>query len=276
MWPFLGLLMVSVVSGCDPSTTVYGFLNESVLLPCNCSFVNSELHFHWQKEEKNAQAIIYYKGHPNITDKYMNRLTLFQEEKTNCSIQLDDLTVDDKGQYRCSDMSSGYDCSFVHLVTLERFIQHPPVTGPGGQKLFKCDVFTHDPDFEIQWYLSGELLSNSPNTTISTISTSNAFPGIHLFNSTLTTTASWTPQPRCVPPVAPPKRGSIIHPAPPSTPSPPPHRRRMWFIVPIGLAVALCLSFYHRRKIARQEMQYRRAAPLESISADSGRSFAAR
>ncbi|KAM7380401.1 hypothetical protein PAMP_003702 [Pampus punctatissimus] len=99
MRTFLVLLMVFSASG-DDEMTVNSFLRDHVLLPCSCPNRNVDKDFKWQMEKPNKTMV--YKMASGFSDKYKGRGKVFLDENSsNCSILLTNITQNDQGEYRC-------------------------------------------------------------------------------------------------------------------------------------------------------------------------------
>lgn len=250
--------MTFSLAGDDAPVSVYGLAKESVLLPCNCSNMEKP-EFYWQKERDNKEdpePILGYNNVLNISENYTGRVNIFQDENmNNCSLHLQNITVDDQGTYRCSYIAGSYHYSFVHLTIFERHYQHPPTTTSGGKTLFKCDFFLRNRNVKILWRSDGVFINSSLEINISSTETKDSFTGIHVFSSTLTTTQSnWTSEPKCVHNDVPVASG-VVSPPPRKDPR---SRLGMVFVFLIVLLLGLFLLSLHHWKLSRQPKSYQK------------------
>lgn len=129
----LFLMIVSGVvsqSADQPPNTVPGYLNEDVILPCNCSNRNLEKGFKWQLETGTKKVI--FNMNATLVDKaYKSRVEAFLQENDNCSIRLKNLTADDNATYLCVFEHNGIKRHLVNLHVEQRptealIIANPP------------------------------------------------------------------------------------------------------------------------------------------------------
>ncbi|XP_076011276.1 ICOS ligand-like [Genypterus blacodes] len=102
---------------------VWGYINDSVILPCLTSHTDmSSLRFYWQKGEntvywhKDGKQILH-----SINESYVNRTTAFPEEmkQGNISVRLHNLTLlDDKNLFKVLSSDENTKMEQVCLVTL--------------------------------------------------------------------------------------------------------------------------------------------------------------
>ncbi|XP_042351270.1 butyrophilin subfamily 3 member A2-like [Plectropomus leopardus] len=199
MKTLLGVLMVFIVSG--DNETINGTLEESVLLPCNCSMRNLNKELRWQVEKAHMTLVFKHnENSSNFYGTYKGRGTTFlSENSNNCSFLLTNITADDQGRYICIfHVQDTYQQSHVNLSVSAKYnvCQHENLSGSG--KVFKCYVKGRYREAEIQWNLNGELLHNSTTTYIThTHHVLDAASGFYHFNSTLSTKLNWTSKPTC-------------------------------------------------------------------------------
>lgn len=212
---------------------INGFLKDSVLLPCNCSGRNLSRVVKWQMEGLNGLSRVLELDVGNTSDsfdRYKGRAKIFV---ANCSLLLTNITAEDQGKYTCrfyvqelymysvrklniSGKSFIYsffistisDHSFTHESTADFFLisaakynvcQQPARNLDGDVRVmvFQCDATGRYGEAEIQWYLDGELLSNSSKTNITHTSPVGTPTGHYKFKTTLFTQFEWTAEPIC-------------------------------------------------------------------------------
>ncbi|XP_068591648.1 T-lymphocyte activation antigen CD80 [Cebidichthys violaceus] len=192
MRTFLGVLMVVIVSG--DVTTIRGFLEDSVLLPCNCSELDKE--FKWQMEEPTKMVMLIY--NKTLSNRYEGRTkTFLSEDSNNCSVLLNNITAEDQGKYRCLfHREEKYTYNEVYLnVNANYSVCQTEESLSGGVKVFRCNVSGSYREAWIQWTLDGQLLTYSTTTNITHTNYTDA--GLYHFNSTLSTKLNWTSEPTC-------------------------------------------------------------------------------
>lgn len=142
--------------------TITGVLEDSVLLPCNCSERNLDKEFKWQMEEPNKTLVLKYDNNTlNFYGRYTGRAEIFlPENSNNCSLLLTNITADDRGKYRCSFNSKGiYQKTFVYLnISGESVIRHAYL------QYLLIHSLTHEFTVELQSNLNSSHLS--PATSI--------------------------------------------------------------------------------------------------------------
>lgn len=186
--------MVFFVSGED-RTTIEGFLNQSVRLPCNCSRRNLKEEFRWQIERTDdvPEVLFNYNGTYNEHEKYKERVhSSSPEGSRNCDIFLTNITAEDQGIYVCSFWRPGYTRIFVDLkvyATYNIYVKDP--------KVFHCDVQGHYGDAEIRWRLAEDFLTNSTVDDLTHYDLWNASTGLHQFHSIFITHRNLTAPPSC-------------------------------------------------------------------------------
>ncbi|XP_056320984.1 uncharacterized protein si:dkey-192g7.3 [Danio aesculapii] len=75
-----------------------GYIQEDILLPCNCSGDLKDLV--WQRELRVVN--VYPEDKSNIDPSYLGRTELFlKNQKKNCSLLLLNISVEDTGVYTC-------------------------------------------------------------------------------------------------------------------------------------------------------------------------------
>ncbi|KAK9537772.1 hypothetical protein VZT92_005355 [Zoarces viviparus] len=194
MRTFLGVLMVVIVSGDD--TSIRGFLEDGVLLPCNCSEFDKG--FNWQMEEPNPMPMFSF--NKTLLNRYKGRTkTFLSENRYNCSVLLTNITAEDQGKYKCSFHSQHvYTTFYVYLnVSASYSLCQTEESPSGGVKVFRCDVSGRYRESWIQWTLDGQPLINSTTTNITHTNYTDAVTGLYHFNSTLSTKLDWTSEPTC-------------------------------------------------------------------------------
>ncbi|XP_017265752.1 uncharacterized protein si:dkey-192g7.3 [Kryptolebias marmoratus] len=181
MRAFLGLLVIAVVSG-DSEVDVRALLNEDVLLPCSCEDRVLSKELKWQNEKEGVPLLVYSNKHnsPNYADRVE---TFFNDNSSNCSILLKNVTEDDSGRYTCRFDNSKYQRNTVNLWVYGPKPHQQNFTQPDGVKVFICDVKACDNQTDLQWTLDGEQLRDSSKYQISNSST--LIDGIFNITSTL-------------------------------------------------------------------------------------------
>ncbi|KAM6954901.1 uncharacterized protein PEZ65_008222 [Lycodopsis pacificus] len=193
MRTFLWVLMVVIVSGDD--TTIRGFLEDSVLLPCNCSELDKE--FYWQMDAPNPMLVFSFNN--TLLNRYKGRTKTFQSEnRNNCSVLLTNITAEDQGIYRCwfhrQEMYTDFN---VRLKVSASYTLCQTEESPsGGVKVFWCNVSGRYRESWIQWTLDGQLI-NSTTTNITHTNYTDAVTGLYHLNSTLSPKLNWTSEPTC-------------------------------------------------------------------------------
>lgn len=183
----LGLLVVLIVSGSQCraadwpiSDSIPGDFGESVRLPCPCSERNVGKDVGWQMEHPTRMAVLTYTN-GNLEDydnRYRGRTEIFlQANSSDCSLRLNNITTEDRGIYRCSFyIKETYKKSFVQLNITAAYsvcLKETPAN------VFQCEASGAYQHAEIQWRLDGQLLPNSPPTSI----TLNDTTGLYHFTS---------------------------------------------------------------------------------------------
>ncbi|XP_044072523.1 butyrophilin subfamily 3 member A2 [Siniperca chuatsi] len=200
MWTFLGVLMVLTVSGDE---VIEGVLEDSVLLPCNCSDINLNEEFKWQMENPLVLVLKYHSNTANFSGRYKGRAkTFLNKTNNNCSVLLTNITAADQGKYSCRfHRENQYQFLYVNLNVSASYsvCQRAPnnISGDLSVKDFQCDVSGRYGDAEIQWKLDGQLLTNSSTTNITNKYTRNAPAGLYHFHSKLITKLNMTSAPTC-------------------------------------------------------------------------------
>lgn len=190
---FSAIFMVSA----GEDITVTGFVENNVLLPCDCSGRNLEA-FSWQKDEK-MHVTKYNNDNLNFGNNYINRVkTYFRGDSRNCSILLTNITLDDQGQYRCIfNRKERYTYINVDLNVCGSDICQYTQSTPSGGKVYHCDVRQHCREPEITWILDGETPIDSPTINIFNTSNLDKQTGPYYFYSTLKTEHKFTSEPQC-------------------------------------------------------------------------------
>ncbi|XP_047457570.1 selection and upkeep of intraepithelial T-cells protein 4 [Mugil cephalus] len=246
----VGALMVLKVSG-DEEVDVMGYLGESVLLPCTCLDRDEHAEFKWQKGQ---EALLFM--NPNFGKNYNGRAEVFlNNNSSNCSIRLNNITVDDQGQYICIFHKKGiYTRMFVNLNVSATYTirQHTPLTLPGGGRVFQCDVKGRYRETEIVWMLDGEPILNSSTTTVHTTDTLEDSTGYN-FKSKLTINGGQTSEPTCNVTAKGITAAVISGPFPTSSSPPPvPSPNHHLWIIPIVCVLMLSLVLYFVYKRTRR------------------------
>lgn len=189
--------MVLIISGDE--VIVKDVLEDSVLLPCNCSERNLDMDFKWQREYESSKMLVFKHNRKSSVffDRYEGRAKIFlSENKDNCSVLLTNITEDDQGSYKCIFfIEATYQRPTVYLNFSARY--YVCQTDDRSGKVFQCDVKGHHKKAEIQWRLRGQILTNSSTTGITHTHTLNASTGLYHFNSKLSTKLNWTSKPTC-------------------------------------------------------------------------------
>lgn len=99
----------------EDSTTIQGFLDKSVCLPCNCSERIHDGEFRWQIKGTN-DLLLKYNGTYHVGENYKKRVSLISpDESSNCSLLLNNIAAEDQGTYVCSYFNPGYITFSVEL-----------------------------------------------------------------------------------------------------------------------------------------------------------------
>lgn len=114
---FLAIVSGVVSQSADrPPDNVTGYLNEDVILPCNCSNRSLKEGFKWQFE---SEKLVFHMNATAVDETYKSRVEAFQEND-NCSILLKSLTANDSGTYLCSFNREGLKGHHVRLHVEQR------------------------------------------------------------------------------------------------------------------------------------------------------------
>ncbi|XP_037345208.2 putative butyrophilin subfamily 2 member A3 [Pungitius pungitius] len=242
MRTFLALLMVLHVSG--DNTTIKGVLGDSVLLPCRCKY---DKDFQWQWNEKLVVFNETLSFMSNKSNRYTGRTT-WETSRNNCSVLLANITAEDQGIYECCFHTNRiYEKSSVYLIVSASYSVCQKEDGvSGGVKVFQCKAGGRYREAWIQWTLDGQLLSNSATTNISHKNHTDAVKGIYNFSSKLRTNLNWTSEPMCD--VKAINVSTILNYVCDGSAEPIreiPKRIRSIKVVPICLAVGLCLFLFY-------------------------------
>ncbi|XP_056244410.1 uncharacterized protein LOC130177028 [Seriola aureovittata] len=259
MRTLLGVLMVAIVSG-DNEVTINGTLEGSVLLPCNCSGRNLEEEFRWQIDEPKMNEVFSHNTSTSrFNGSYKDRAKIFvAENSSDCSLLLTKITADDQGKYKCSyDYGGQYQRFFINLNIFANYTVCQNSSENGAINTYHCHVEGRYQEAEIQWYLEGNVLTNSSKTEITHTDPVGAPNGLYSFDSQLETEHNWTSKPECD------VTAKVISPIisnncerqtdPPSKIIAQPKyiMRYSFKIIPIVLVLGLSLFLCHRWKISR-------------------------
>ncbi|XP_022596549.1 uncharacterized protein LOC111218498 [Seriola dumerili] len=259
MRTLLGVLMVAIVSG-DNEVTINGTLEGSVLLPCNCPERNLEKEFMWQIDEPNMNVVFIHNTNTSgFHGRYKDRAKIFvAENSSDCSLLLTKITADDQGKYKCSyDHRDQYNRFFINLNIFANYTVCQNSFKNGAINTYHCHVEGRYQEAEIQWYLEGNVLTNSSETDITRTDPVGDPNGVYSFESQLMTESNWTSQPTCD------VKAKVISPIisndceqwtdPPSKIIAQPKyiMRYSFKIIPIVLVLGLSLFLWHRWKISR-------------------------
>lgn len=192
------LLLVPIVSGEDEIVTTTAIFGSSVLLPCDCSNINLDKNFKWQMDEPKVEKILFYnKSEQMIFDKYKDRTKVFlAENNNNCSIHLNNITMNDQGKYKCIFYRQDkYQYVFVNLtINVGCSICQSDTFSKDGN--FECEVRGRYCEAEIQWKLGDQLLTNSSETEITSSNAMDVY-GRYTFTSQLKLKHSGDRKPTC-------------------------------------------------------------------------------
>ncbi|XP_071332951.1 ICOS ligand isoform X2 [Trachinotus anak] len=137
-------------------------------------------------------------------ESYKGRTKTFvAEDGNNCSLYLTNITANDQGKYSCRFYIKG---QYTHIsINLSisanyRVCQNSSsdINGTLSDKTYWCDVKGRYREAEIQWYLDGQLLTNSSKTNITHTGPVGPSNGLYQFESKLITKLNGTPEPKCV------------------------------------------------------------------------------
>ncbi|XP_045909503.1 uncharacterized protein LOC123973475 isoform X1 [Micropterus dolomieu] len=266
MRTFLSMLMVLIVSGDDE--TITGVLKGSVLLPCNCSGINFNKDFKWQKEQPNKMPVFNNVSKFNGTYEHRGK-TFLNETNNNCSILLTNITADDQGEYSCRFYyKEQYRKRNVYLNIAASYSLCNNSNNLNGD--FQCDVIGRYGDPEIQWNLDGEILTNSSTTNIINSNFMNVSTGRYEFHSKLTTKLKTASEPRPTCHVKAKGISTIISPDCGTAGNyeksqshekngKPNYKMRYFKVISIMLVLGLCLYLWRRRKSSTSSRRTREA-----------------
>nr|XP_020465088.1 butyrophilin subfamily 3 member A2-like isoform X2 [Monopterus albus] len=250
---FLGVLMLLTVSGND-DVTIEGLLEDSVFLPCLCINETKEFSFGWQKDEQSKDPVSLFKIYSGFSDLYKSRAKVFLHENgSNCSLLLTNITANDQGKYRCWFQNGKYSRTFIHLKVFANYNvcqKNSTSSQDGSLNVFQCNAEGRYREAEIQWYLDGQVLTNSSSTHITHTYTLDVRPGLYSFSSKLVTELNWTSEPTCqVKAKNISARSSCVpEPAPQQSNQEPHGLRKYLKVIPIVLVLGISLVLWCRWK----------------------------
>ncbi|XP_071775876.1 uncharacterized protein LOC139927581 [Centroberyx gerrardi] len=208
MKTFLGLLIafISVSGNENQEVTVKGVSAQNILLPCSCSSRNPDKEVIWQI---NKTTVLRHQGNTSdVSASYEGRAEiLLTKNDNNCSLLLSNITLADRGTYKCNFHSTVhnqalfhtvYNYAFIHLeVSVSYSVCQKPGSGNdenGSVRVFQCDVTRRHPEDQIDWQLDGQPLEK-PSTTDATYI---APTGLQHLSSNLTMELNGSSEPKCV------------------------------------------------------------------------------
>ncbi|XP_072252892.1 uncharacterized protein [Leuresthes tenuis] len=199
IWTFLGLLMVLTVSG-DDRVPVKSFQNGSALLSCPCMGIDLEEGVKWQNMERKELVFRFNKTRLHIGDNYTGRVeTFLSKNGHDCSLLLTNITVADRGKYRCiffiEKLYTFHDVT-LHVCGTYDISQRVNIPS-NGTNVFSCHVKECNKEVEIQWVSKESPLTNSTQTTIYSSDSLDTHTGLYNFTSNLTVKDDSTLDPKC-------------------------------------------------------------------------------